>query len=324
MRLFFSILVLFGHSFFLSELGSDPIQMGGIAVGAFFIISGFLISNSWMQRRSLWDYLRKRIARIYPGFAGVWILMSLLVAGYFVTRPLQLLKVPVHILMLEQFGYPGLFSENPYHDVNGSLWTIGYEFRCYLLLPLLAIIGLDRKRWTAVCLLVVALLLTMVEPAHLHIGNFVMNLIFRDPAAWPRLIACYAGGMVFYFYRAEIPRSPWLALLAAAVLALTARSPFAMNLAMPIAGTYLLMWIAYQPLGLSRFSRYGDFSYGVYLYAFLMQQIVVALYHGHITPTLLSVASLPLTLLAGVGSWYGIERHFLRAAHSRRPSIVAN
>jgi peptidoglycan/LPS O-acetylase OafA/YrhL len=333
MRLLFAVMVIVTHSYFLAERRQDPLgvatrgatNFGVIAVDAFFIISGFLISSSWAQGRSLLSYLRKRVARIYPGFAGVWIVMAvavpILVAGHFILVPGKLLKLPVHVLLLEQYVYPNAFASNPYpFEANGSLWTIGYEFRCYLLLPILGFLGLSRRPWLTLALLITALASMWVIPADYGGSRwiiFVLGQLWR----WPRLLSCFAGGMALYAFRNAIPRSGWLALAAAALLVAACRSSLGWAVAFPIAGTYLIMWAAYLPLGLSNFARNGDFSYGVYLYSFFIQQLVVLTFHGKVSPLRLFLISFPISLLIGILSWHGIERHFLRTARSLRPAL---
>lgn len=334
MRLTLAVLVLVDHSFFLAARAPDPlsrlthgaIDLGGIAVDGFFVLSGFLIASSWAGSRTAWTYLKKRAARIYPGFAGVWLAMAImlpmLIAHRFTVNPIQLLKVPIHVGLLQQIAYPGTFAHNPYPgEANGSLWTIGYEFRCYLLLPLLGVLGVNRRRWLSLAVLLAALIAVPCVPSNLAWRTAgIGKLVCLDAGPWPRLLACFAAGTAFYAYRESIPRSEWLAVASLAVLIASARSPVGVKLAVPIAGTYLLFWIAYAPLGLSGFGRYGDWSYGVYLWAFFIQQILVERFAG-ITPGRLLLLSLPLSLLAGCLSWHLIEKRFLRRAHSRRPAV---
>lgn len=333
MRLLFAVMVIVTHSYFLAGRGQDPLgvatggvtNLGAIAVDAFFIISGFLISSSWAQGRSLRGYLRKRVARIYPGFAGVWIVMAvavpMLVAGHFILVPGKLLKMPVHVLLLEQYVSPNAFASNPYpFEANGSLWTIGYEFRCYLLLPIFGLLGLSRRPWLTVALLIAALAATWALPAD-YGGSRLIVFVLGGLGRWPRLLSCFAGGMAIYAFRNAIPRSGWLALAAVALLVVACRSSLGWAIAFPIAGTYLIMWTAYLPLGLSNFARHGDFSYGVYLYSFFIQQVLVQAFHGTVSPLRLFWVSLPISLLIGILSWHGIERHFLRTARSLWPAL---
>jgi peptidoglycan/LPS O-acetylase OafA/YrhL len=88
---------------------------------------------------------------------------------------------------------------------------------------------------------------------------------------------------------------------------------------MPTCGAYLVMSLAYCPaISPLRLGRYGDFSYGVYLYAFPIQQLIVKAFGGHIEPLKLFALAAPLTLIVGVASWFLVERHFLTRSAQRR------
>jgi peptidoglycan/LPS O-acetylase OafA/YrhL len=113
-----------------------------------------------------------------------------------------------------------------------------------------------------------------------------------------------------------------LALVSAGVLIAAAFVAPAMSLALPIAGTYLFFFLAFeQRLGISGWGRYGDFSYGVYLYGFPVQQTIVAMLGGKIQPLVLFPAALCGTTVLAVMSWYLIERPCLQFARSGRPAV---
>jgi peptidoglycan/LPS O-acetylase OafA/YrhL len=338
MRVILALLVLVAHCFYLlkpNEANStDPLarlthgatQFGYVAVDGFFIVSGFLIASSWEQSRSGGAYLRKRVARIYPGFAAAYLLLAIFIP-LDVTGKLSmvtLLKSPVHILLLNKFLYPHIFANNPYAgDANGSLWTIAYEFRCYLLLPFLALLGFPRRRWLSLALLAVSLaLLPLVTPAWNFSRPFALRMAFDSAAPYPRLVSCFTSGIAFYAYRSIIPRSRVLALMSVVALAAASRSMQALDFLYPVVGTYLLLWLAYCPVGVENFTRHGDFSYGIYLYSFPIQQFFIERLGAGIGPWSLLTLALPFALAAGVLSWFVVERRFLRASYSRRPEIA--
>jgi peptidoglycan/LPS O-acetylase OafA/YrhL len=87
----------------------------------------------------------------------------------------------------------------------------------------------------------------------------------------------------------------------------------------PVCGAYLVLWAAFHPLfRLHGFSKYGDFSYGMYLYAFPIQQLLVMHNSGSMNPYALFALAWPLSILAGMLSWYVVERPFLRRARSMK------
>jgi peptidoglycan/LPS O-acetylase OafA/YrhL len=133
---------------------------------------------------------------------------------------------------------------------------------------------------------------------------------------WPRLTTLFLAGAAFDAYRDRVPRSSGLAIVALGVLGVLAMMPGwqMLALAMPVLGTYLLFYLASVPAPwLHRWGRRGDYSYGLYLHAFPVQQLIVR-YVGaeHLTPVGLFAIALPITGLLALASWRFVESPFLR------------
>jgi len=325
LRFFLAVLVIFSHSFPLlsgSKL-SEPlyratagqVEMGALAVGGFFVISGFLIAQSWVRGRGMGNFVKKRFLRIYPGFA-VALLFCIFAVGplaganlsvyfrdpatwRFFWAPLLLWKV--------QFNLPGTFSHNPFAGtVNGSLWTIPYELKCYVLVAVLGLLGLYRRRVAVLVLFAAVFAFYNAEP-YLHIRHF-HALLDRDYL--PRLVTYYLAGMTAYFYQDKLVHSRWLAGVSLVALAVTLHH--GLSLTLPLFGTYLLLYAAFsRTLKVQSFGRHGDISYGLYLYAFPVQQLLVMRWQHSLTPATLFLAALPCTCLLAAASWRWIERPFL-------------
>ena len=129
----------------LSRLSGGQMTLGEIAVDGFFILSGFLISASWARCRGLGDYLRRRVLRIVPGYVAA-VLFSGLVAGPLLAASpraywgeFDARSFALHAANLEGAATPG-------PPVNGSLWSIRYEFFCYLGMAALGLAGVMRRR----------------------------------------------------------------------------------------------------------------------------------------------------------------------------------
>ena len=328
-----AVLVIFSHSFPLL-LGSktwEPLyratrgqmETGAVAVDGFFVISGFLIAQSWVRGRNLGSFVKKRFLRIYPGFAAA-LLFCILVVGplagvnlstyfrdpaawRFFWSPLLLWNVVL--------GLPGAFAHNPFAGtVNGSLWTIPYELKCYVLVAVLGLIGVHRRRAVVLALFAVVYAFYNAEP-FLHLRHF-HALLDRDYL--PRLATYYLAGMTAYFYQDKLVHSRWAA--AASLLALIVTLPQGLPLTLPLFGTYLLLYAAFSPaLRLQNFGRYGDISYGLYLYAFPVQQLLVL--HGQhlLTPVTLFLLALPITGVLAAASWFWVEKPFLKLARHTKP-----
>jgi peptidoglycan/LPS O-acetylase OafA/YrhL len=327
-RLFLSVLVIFSHSYSITlgaMAGHEPISIlthgyvnGGIlAVDSFFLISGYLVTSSFVRSRTTGSYFKKRVARIYPGFIGAT-LFNLLIVGPLAAGHLRgathLSRAGLAILRaltLRDLEWTGVFAANPQAGVvDGSMWTIHYEFLCYIMLAILALCGILRSRRT--CMILFLLVLVSNTGLLLYIQNW--NPAMHDGVAQrsSRFATLFLAGAVAYLFREELQfRSAWAV---AALLALCAVAivPDVFACIFPLAGTYLVLFLSFYPVrGLKHFARYGDFSYGTYLYAFPIQQLVEVHFKGQIGPLKLFCIAAPLTLIAGALSWFLIERWFL-------------
>jgi peptidoglycan/LPS O-acetylase OafA/YrhL len=276
------------------------ISFGELAVDGFFLLSGFLIVQSWDRRPNLLHFIMNRVLRIYPGFL-VASLISVYVVGplgadssrYFaqVDFPMVLVRA---LALLEPVGGPA-FEGQPYPILNGALWTILYEFRCYMIVAVLGLFSVVRRRWP--WLLIAA-----------AIALFTQS----------RLVAFFLVGGCFYLYRDHIRYTNRRALLSAIVVILCLFNMRSTRLALLFPGAYLLFWFAFlrSPI-LAHFRDYPDISYGLYLYGWPMQK----LFHWYL-PSLSPWWLIPLVLtsagICGTFSWYLVEKPFLSLKRNRK------
>ena len=344
LRFLFASLVLFYHCFGLLP-GDEPGRGGtveqaatlggGGSVDFFFVISGFLVTMSWQRSAGVWSFLRKRAGRIYPGFflasAACAFVAGPLGADSAATywRHFRFLKFALYLFLLpaDVVGpdMAHVFTHLPFQGViNGSFWTLRYEFEMYLLVAAFGALGLFRRErlpWVGAMFLLLYALFAVSQAAHLTVAPDREIPWVGNPAAWLRLLACFLSGMMFYLYRDRIPASPLLFGLALLLLLLAGQRPEWFNAALPVFGSYALFFFAFQPwIRLQRFARYGDFSYGMYLYAFPIQQLLILHFEAHLTPFRLLAAAFPLTLLCAVVSWHLVERPCLALGRNSPPS----
>jgi peptidoglycan/LPS O-acetylase OafA/YrhL len=134
-----------------------------------------------------------------------------------------------------------------------------------------------------------------------------------SPQLWARLLPFYLAGVVFYLFRDRLRLNAWGASLALIVLLAASWVNVGWTVVFPVAGAYLVFYVAFAPwIRMQRVGRFGDFSYGTYLYAFPIEQLLVMRFGHGVAPWLLFALATPLTLLAAVVSWYAVERRFLR------------
>ena len=298
--------------------------LGTVAVDAFFIISGFLIANSFLRSRSLLAFFRKRIARIYPGFIVCMLVLAFVVTpiagGKFAYQSLSDRAADFigRTSLLWNLNVSQTFRHNPLPDViDGSLWTIPWEFTCYIGLAAMGVAGLLHRRLLSLLVFCAMLFYFLVSgiivwvgiPQEAHWTHFFDTHLYVDLRGMP---LCFTAGIVFYLYRERIPHRNILAIISVVVLICSCFVPYTWVLCSPLAGMYLIFWFAFHPgIRIHHFARYGDFSYGTYLYAFTVQQLIVRALGSTVRPFTLFLLATPLALIAGVLSWYGVERWFL-------------
>jgi peptidoglycan/LPS O-acetylase OafA/YrhL len=327
-RLIFAVLVIFSHSFPLATgsyeheplwvLTRGQIEIGKVSVWGFFAISGFLIAQSWIRSPSIIAFLKRRIGRIYPGFIVVALISAIVIVPYasdaHTFGQFSLRHFVLHTLRLNIWEMPPVFTKNAHPGVlNGSLWSIPFEFWCYLGVLALGLTHLLQRRYLilAVFACVIGLRL-VVDITDWSYSGGMLGGIFGDPVTWVTVLPFFMAGMVFHLFGGHTLLSPSKMLIAGFILLASFFIPHAYTVTMPTCGVYALMYLAYLPaLHPLKLGRYGDFSYGVYLYAFPVQQLLVMSAGGHMSPYLLFALASPISLILGALSWFLIERHFL-------------
>lgn len=285
------------------------VSFGEIGIFIFFTISGYLIAMSYCSRHDLKAFVVARVLRIFPAVCVcVWVsafiigpcLSSLSVADYF--KNISVYKYSINNTVLLLRGYitdalPGVFMTNPFpRAFNGSLWTLPVELRMYLAIAVIGVLGLLRRRWLTSVLLLASLFIIVVECQQ---GPLEL-LVWRLPVF-------FLAGVLFYLNRDFIP-SNTIILAALGTIAVLAFS----SVSFPILGgsflVYAVFWFAYVPDGwIRKFNDLGDYSYGLYIYAFPVQQTLAALRPG-IAPLSMFLAAFPLTLGLAVVSWHVVEK----------------
>ncbi|WP_076503397.1 acyltransferase [Pseudacidovorax sp. RU35E] len=311
MRFFFATLVIVAHAAELKtgdrsqELLTNvfgTISAGELAVDSFFVLSGYLIFKSWSNKPILVTFLTSRILRIYPGFIISCIFCVFVIgpiystAGYL--KSINWAEFLLSLLKLRLAGTPATFQGTPYAVLNGSLWSIPYEFKCYLLVLATGIMGIYSRRfvWPAVFLGCT----TVHVLNRLSISDIPFDLYFRCGMA-------FTAGGCFYIYKDAIKWTKVYACICLIFLLLILPvAPLAEPAVVTLWG-YLIIYYAHNGKRLLGFNRLPDLSYGIYLYAWPINKII--LWHF---PTINLYLSMLIVFLLTVpfaaASWYVIEK----------------
>lgn len=264
--------------------------------------------------------------RIYPGFIVAFSL-SILVAGFigsglffnfinysqYITA-LNFRGELIHLFTLQNPYQYSFFKTMPEQGLNLSLWTIQFEFACYLLVPLMAMAAFLRKKWWLLSVFfIVYLVLFLQVQGYIFSYTDQTHLWYGNPYFLPRFITYFLAGACFYYYRNKIKRNNLFALLMLMAIFVSFGWGNCIEQVLPLAGAYLLFFIAFHPrIPLSNFARYGDFSYGVYLYAWPVQQVLMYFFKPLLNPWRLFFIALCITVLLAFCSWHLVEKQFLK------------
>ncbi|MBS0215785.1 MAG: acyltransferase [Proteobacteria bacterium] len=311
-------MVIYGHAYALTRHAPDDVDLvqrfmpgyyaGSLAVFFFFAISGYLVTLSLLRQPSILRYVRNRVVRIWPAYIACILFCTLVIGLAWTTLSSSAYlhdKATWHFILGNAvpksfvWNLPGVFASNPYPNVvNGSLWSLAVEVRWYLWLGILAALTLVRRRpaFTAVA------------------GAWILWCAWQwwhgvPDARDVRALGCIflGGGMcAIWRDRLAITHVGMAGLIVLAAIAHGSRwfGPIA-----AIAALHFCLWAAYRLPALP-WPRRIDWSYGLFLYGFPVEQCIAA-WNPAITP----LAMLPLALagaaiLAAI-SWHAIERPLL-------------
>ena len=325
LRIASAVLVIYCHCFSLKHSDWEPVGAtlhygygGLLAVDAFLVISGFLVTRSLCER-SLDDYVFARIVRVVPGLALVTLAEVFVIGPAFTKESLRVFLTYVgfrHLWNVSVFGLDAqLFAVFPDTDppwmMNGSLWTIPIECSFYIVLPVVALtFGLRRS------VVPLFLLSLAAYPLAHHFGlsqDAPGPSLFTNVHAYPfiDLASYFLAGAAAWMARGRIPFSRGLlalsliGLYAAAGVAL---SDFALKLFLP----YLVLYAAMAGGLGSRLKRVvGDLSYGTYLFGFPVTLSVIAV-GGGLSVHQTFFAAIAITLACAWLSWRFVEQPCLR------------
>ena len=344
LRIALAVLILFTHStdIVTGEYGEYAAGVWQIPVRSlvpmFFALSRFLITGS-AQRLRLKDFILNRAMRIVPALFVDIVVAACIIGPIFTTLSLRdYVTSPVfwlyftNITGVINYTLPGVFTHNINPSVvNGSLWTVPFEIGCYVIMSVIIVSGLLTRRLALAtlsgffCVVVLAAviafgrLLPVPASTTFHggfvgvISNFTVNkagyylyfyflagcmaYLFREkiPFSWPIMLSC-----IFIFSAISLSGSFYAGLMLTKILVL-----------IPVL-TYATVFIGMLAIPKLPLYHRGDYSYGIYLYGFPLQQALIASFPGHFTIATHFIASLVLATLVAMVSWHGIEKPTLR------------
>lgn len=336
LRVVFALSVIISHAFPLYGLpitddwlykATGTVEFSDLGLGGFFCISGYLVSQSASRSPGYRNFIWKRVLRIFPGLIVMTLLTALISGAVAVGSWSYYGNLSVYSYILRdillfniQYTIPGVFESNPTPGIiNGSLWTIPYEFLFYLLFFVFFINARITKLVKLGCVALFPLLfaIRLRYPDmgyHLPGTTIIANLTVHF-ALW------FIAGMLLSFsyeYWKKYKRQIAAVSFAMLLLLFTHMMPFqALYIIFPV---FVLSFGTMRSPIISRLDKIGDPSYGIYIYGYVIQQSLIYFFSPDFAGFL--IASLLLSIAFGYASWYGIEKRALRMKKKQSIGII--
>lgn len=312
LRLFLALLVVWDHAHYIVGRipypmipGTDP---GTFAVWAFFFLSGFLVTNSWLHRSEPLRFAVHRAARIWPALA-VALLFSSLVAAMSVHLIFPGYRQGIilnswhmgHDIVHDSF--PGAYPGTRYSGVlNGSLWSLRWEMGAYLFVLVAGVAGVFRRVSSANLVLLAVLALLFINPDDLllyHGSHAIFNISY--------ILAEFLLGMLVAVNLKRMTRFRVIAIVIGVLLAgYFLDDSSVRHWSLLVLPALLVFFVSIAPL--RRFADLRqDLSYGTYVYAWPVEQYVNWRFPG-LSPMELFLAATPVILVIAAISWRYIEQ----------------
>jgi len=331
LRLMAAIGVIITHSYallglpekdLLTKLTNGLLSFSRLGVYVFFIISGFLVANSLWHSSSIRSFFWKRFLRIFPALVVVLFLTVFIFAPILTTSNLKeyfFRPGTYHYLIGglslydTQYELTGVFKNNPRTGVNGSLWTLPYEWTCYILLVIL-LIPFKKSRVLSLAVIITFLIGLRVLVGHYQVFQVIdyLKLDSRQLLLFASLFFTGALALELRRYlKFKFILSVFLVFLFCYLSFINRRLAFYLIFFVVPYLTFTLAGVALPKKVMSFFANF-DYSYGMYIYAFLVGQIIVNYFYNYLNVFSLFILTLIFTLPFSILSWYLIEKPFLK------------
>ncbi|WP_210164573.1 acyltransferase [Bradyrhizobium sp. WSM3983] len=299
----------------------------GLLLPMFFALSGFLVAGSLFRTTSLVHFLGLRVIRIYPALAVEVLISALLIGPVLSSFSLrQYFSHPeFYLYLLNATGdihylLPGLFHDNPYPNiVNMQLWTVPFELGCYVALSLLAALGIRRHRWMAP--LGTAFLMAAYFLVRVFVKKEWAAIALVGGLPGPLLVASFLAGVSLFLYKDQLPWSRSLCIGSGILsMSLVGFIPFGDFVVAPVVA-YFTVTLGVTNATKIRLLQGADYSYGVYLYGFVLQQGLAAAFPGAREWWINILCCVPAAVGVAALSWHVIEKPALRLRWAFQPKM---
>jgi len=326
LRLVLALTVMFFHIGGLTGNELLKLAPGDLAVKCFFVISGYLISKSYLKNNNLYDYSKSRFLRIYPlyfvcvtscFFIGMFLYSDGLVA-YLQDGATKYIVANLAFLNFIQPDLPGLFVDNLKNSaVNGSLWTIKIEVMFYISVPI--IYGIIAKIFGNKITIAVIALLSLISAIAIEIIVDKYGLSESLKNQLPSLMIFFMAGAALNFFTPSFLNVKYLPLLLVALY--FCDSHILGKIIYPFVVAAFVYIIAFKTKPISIHDRIGDLSYGVYIFHY---PVIQFMYHFGMYKNFYIgfVSTIVTVLVLAYASWHLMEKRL--TSHNKKEKTIPN
>lgn len=323
LRFLAALQVLIGHC--INCLGKENYDwfydISGVSI--FFIISGFLITKSWCDKPNIFSFLKKRILRIFPALIVVVLFTALILGPFVTTLPLKeyftnsiFFDYFKNIFLYEIYHLlPGVFENNPINtSVNSSLWTLPLEFFMYCLIAFFGITKILNKKYFHFVFIIFTITLFYILTHFFIIKYTYIKFV--------NLLTLFFISSSFFIYRKKIILSLPIFIICLAIflsgIIISYKKTEIFEYLRFISFPYIIIYIAYCKIPyINNFGKYGDFSYGIYLWAFPVSQTLLYFWLDKFNVFTYILSVFIVTLFVAILSFKFIEKPALQLKNKK-------
>lgn len=312
LRVLAALMVIVYHSYLFTGQQLNymhRLSLGSLGVDIFFIISGFLVSGSYLHRNDPKTYIISRFLRIWPALIVNAILTAFIMAPLITTSPLNfsfftaILKYAYTCVILDypsSRGLPGVFTGMVYPSMNGPLWTLNYEVTLYCIVGLLGLFQILYSRSRMGKFLIIYTL-----------AYLIFTLSVDSYSDFLRLFTVFFAGIAFQIFKDKIKLTNIGMFIAASLFIAFHYSSFKTVHILPfsLCVAYLVIGFAFLPVKfLHAYNKVGDFSYGLYIYGWPVSHLLQKTFTD---PFFITINTIIITTIIAMLSWHLVEKRML-------------
>lgn len=329
LRIGLSLSVIVFHSFMTSygPGANRPLESGWsrpaitFILPAFFALSGFLVAGSLLRSKNLWEFITLRALRLVPALFFEVLISAMLIGPLLTSFSLQnyfgdpLFQVYwLNILGEIHYRLPGLFLANPDPDiVNRQLWTIPVELKCYAALSVLFLLGASKHKSR---MLIITGLCFAAFPLYDFVQGLDLDRFNNVPVKV--LIESFLSGVLIFLFKEKIPLNRIYFIFSIFLSYVLLLGKLTSYLA-PIPIAYATIFLGLCNTKENALSRAGQYSYGLYIYGYVIQQTYASLFPDFHLWWMNIICTVPAAFIIAFLSWRLVEKPAL----DRRKSAVA-